>query len=155
MQEEKIGRQWILIMLIVGVIIFGYCSGLKAGGKDDPIIDSLYAEIKAQDILFPEIVLRQAIQETGWFNCTKCSWRYNNPFGFRYKTWVTETNPKGYIQFQSWKEAVNYYKRWQAKFYKEGDYYDFLTKRGYAEDKGYIARLKSLKLWDKKEISLR
>jgi len=145
-EKEKIGRQWILIVVIVGIIIFGYCSGVKAGDKKKLIIDSIYTEIKAQKILFPEIVLRQAIKETGWFGCTLCSWRYNNPFGFRYRTWVTKSNPKGYIKFEHWKDAVDYYRRWQAKFYIKGDYYEFLTKRGYAEDKNYITDLKSLKL---------
>lgn len=85
----------------------------------------------------PEIVLRQAVWETGWFKSTVCK-KYKNLFGFR------TTN--GYLRFNTWQNSVIYYKKWQTKHYKEGDYYQFLIDIGYAEDSLYTDHLKSLKI---------
>lgn len=93
------------------------------------------------------VVLRQAVWESGWFSCGQCSMRYNNPFGFRLKSKANEDNPKGYLKFDCIEDAVIYYKKWQDKHYKNGDYYQFLIDRHYAHDSyKYIKHLKSLKL---------
>ncbi len=81
-------------------------------------------EIKRLDIKFPEIVYGQARLETGNFKSNFFKNR-NNLFGFRVKT--------GYMYFRHWKECVAYYANWQKKYYKQGDYFEFLTKIGYAE----------------------
>lgn len=133
-------KQWIIILIIFAIVVFGHIIVYSQPN----FIDTVYTEIKKNGIQHPEIVLKQSIQETGWFNCTKCSWRYNNAFGFRYKDWITEENPKGYIQFDNWQESVAYYARWQKRHYKGGDYYEFLDKRGYATDSKYIANVKSI-----------
>jgi hypothetical protein len=140
MTDKTNTKEWLAILAIFIVVIFGYFTT-----KAQPnFIDSVYKEIQKQNIKHPEIVLKQSIQETGWFNCTKCSWRYNNAFGFRYKDWVTKTNPKGYIVFDTWQESVAYYSRWQKRHYKGGNYYEFLNKRGYATDSKYISNVKSI-----------
>jgi flagellum-specific peptidoglycan hydrolase FlgJ len=109
------------------------------------MVDSVRAEIEKHDIEHSEIVLRQSIWETGWYKCDYCSRRYNNLFGFRHKSWVTEENPKGYLKFDTWQESVAYYKKWQTKRYSGGDYYTFLINVGYAEDGNkYVKHLKSL-----------
>lgn len=111
------------------------------------MVSKMRNEIIKNKILFPEIVLRQAIWETGWFKCKNCSWRFNNAFGFRTMGWVSPHNPLGYIEFDKWQNAVAYYKQWQERKYKGGDYYNFLLKIGYAEDgQKYIDGLKSIKL---------
>jgi hypothetical protein len=60
-----------------------------------------------------------------------------NIFGFRVKS--------GYLNFDHWTGCVDYYKTWQDKYYKGGDYYEFLRDIGYAEDTNYINKLKSLR----------
>lgn len=99
--------------------------------------------IKEVGIKHPDIVYAQAIVETGWFKCKHCSMERNNIFGFQTK--------KGYITFDDWKESVDYYKRWQDKYYSDGNYYDFLeclyeTNSGrcvrYATDSTYTNKLK-------------
>ena len=80
--------------------------------------DEVYAECLNQGIEHPEIVTAQAVQETGWFKCTKCSMRVNNIFGYYYKG--------SYIEFDKWQDGVSYYKKWQDNHYKGQDYYDFL-----------------------------
>jgi len=92
----------------------------------------------AEGVQYPDIVLRQAITETGWFKCENCSLSRNNIFGFYYK--------KKYLSFDSWVECVKYYKRWQDRHYKGGDYYAFLKKVGFATNPRYVKDLKSLKL---------
>jgi len=107
---------------------------------------NLLEELKKHNVKHPEIVLRQSIMESGWFKCTSCSMRYNNPFGFRYPSWVDKDNPLGYLKFDTWQDAVKYYKKWQKKRYKGGDYYEFLKNIGYAQDPNYIKKLKSISI---------
>ncbi len=101
-------------------------------------IDNLREVLEEEGVQHADIVLRQAITETGWFKCTGCSLSRNNIFGFYYK--------KKYLVFDNWLECVRYYKRWQDRHYKGGDYYAFLKRVGYATNPRYIQDLKSLKL---------
>jgi len=101
-------------------------------------VENLKELLIEEGVLFPEIVLRQAIQETGWFKCDNCSLGKNNIFGFYYK--------KKYIAYDNWQECVRYYKRWQGRHYKGGDYYAFLKKVGFATDPSYVKRLKALNI---------
>jgi len=100
-------------------------------------VENLKTALENAGVQHADIVLRQAILETGWFKCTECSLSRNNIFGFWYK--------KKYIQFDNWKDCVAYYKRWQDRHYKGGDYYVFLKKVGFATDPSYVKRLKSIK----------
>ena len=102
-------------------------------------VQNLYAEMLRLKIKNADVVLRQAILETGWFKSYSCRER-NNLFGFWYK--------KKYIEFESWKLSVSYYKEWQDRHYKDDnqDYYAFLIKKGYAEDPSYVRKLKSIKI---------
>ena len=99
-------------------------------------VENVQKEIKRLGIKEGDIVLRQAILETGWLKCTNCSLGSNNLFGFFYKG--------KYLSFDNWVESVEYYKWWQDQVYHGGDYYVFLKKIGYAEAPNYIKYLKSL-----------
>ena len=81
--------------------------------------DLIYYEVK-----HPDIVLKQAILETGWFKSEYCVKRHNL-FGFY------DSKNKTYMTFNTWQESVIYYKNWQDKRYKGGDYYQFLSNIGY------------------------
>lgn len=100
--------------------------------------ENVFTQLEKYGIQHPEIVLRQSILETGWYSCEYCSLKHNNIFGFRYK--------KKYIEFDNWVEAVKYYKKWQDKRYKGGDYYSFLKNVGYATNPTYISLLKGIKI---------
>jgi len=94
-------------------------------------IPNLYAEIKRNGILYPDIVLAQAILDTGLFRSNACR-KKHNLFGL--------TNPRTgkYYEFDHWTESVKaYYTKVQYK-YKGGNYLLWLRKIGYAEDKNYI-----------------
>ena len=101
--------------------------------------DSVYAYILASDIKHPEIVLRQAILETGWFQ-SKHLMKRNNLFAFR--------STKKYMWFNTWQQSIEYYKRWQLENYTNPDenYYSFLVRIKYARTPDYIKTLKRISL---------
>jgi flagellum-specific peptidoglycan hydrolase FlgJ len=99
-------------------------------------VKNLKSEIHRNRIKYPDIVLRQAILETGHFKSYNCTER-NNIFGFR---------TSEYLVFDSWQDCVKYYKDWQDRKYKGGDYYLFLKDVGYASDPEYIEKLKHIKI---------
>ncbi|MBT6028836.1 MAG: glucosaminidase domain-containing protein, partial [Crocinitomicaceae bacterium] len=68
-------------------------------------IENLKIILKQEKVKHADVVLQQAIVETGWFKCTHCSLSRNNIFGFYYK--------KKYLVFTDWVDCVRYYKRWQ------------------------------------------
>ena len=129
-------RFWLFIVLIFALLIFAKAS--KAQITSIPTIEEIKIELAKQKVKHADIVLRQAILETGWLSCTKCSLKYNNLFGFWYK--------KQYLKFDNWKESIAYYRRWQDRHFKGGDYYQFLVDRGYATDPEYINKLKSINI---------
>ena len=96
-------------------------------------IPNLYAEIKRNGILYPKVVLAQAILETGWFTSPLCRNRHNL-FGL--------TNPRTgkYYEFDHWSESVRaYYTKVQYKYKREdGNYLLWLKKIGYAEAPDYV-----------------
>lgn len=97
-------------------------------------IPNLYKEIIRNGILYPKIVLAQAILETGWFRSSVCRSKHNL-FGL--------TNPRTgkYYEFNHWTESVRaYYTKVQYK-YKGGNYLLWLDEIGYAEDPKYIIQL--------------
>lgn len=105
---------------------------------DSLTLSNLWKEISKQDILFPEIVLKQAVIETGWFTSNICK-NNNNLFGFYYN--------KQYLSFKSWQECIMYYKKWQSRKYcGERNYYTFLKKIGFAEDSTYCSKLQQLQI---------
>lgn len=94
-------------------------------------IHNLYKEIIRNGILYPKIVLAQAILETGWFRSSVCRNKHNL-FGL--------TNPRAgkYYEFNHWTESVRaYYTKVQYK-YKGGNYLLWLDEIGYAENPHYI-----------------
>ena len=100
-------------------------------------IPNLYKEIIRNGILYPKIVLAQAILETGWLRSSVCRNKHNL-FGL--------TNPRTgkYYEFNHWTESVRaYYTKVQYK-YKGGNYLLWLDEIGYAEDPNYIISIISI-----------
>ena len=100
-------------------------------------IDNLYEELLNQQIDYPEIVLAQALLETGHFESFSCRER-NNLFGLTKRDGT-------YMTFPHWTYSVAAYKKYIQK-YKEvpEDYYKYLERLGYAEDSAYIEKVKHI-----------
>jgi flagellum-specific peptidoglycan hydrolase FlgJ len=104
-----------------------------------------------ENIIMPEIVLKQAILESGNFTSQLCK-EQNNIFGMKYarqrKTMAIGRTPAGYAIYRSWQDAVKDYKYFQEFYQSRGrdlkDYYSFLRSIGYASDPRYEAKLKSI-----------
>lgn len=96
-------------------------------------IDQVRAEIHRQGLPHPHIVLAQARLETGNFRSERCR-RDKNLFGIKH-------NGK-YAKYSHWRESVADYKKRISARYKGGDYYQFLTRIGYAADRQYVTKLK-------------
>lgn len=106
-------------------------------GLPELTLMNVYDEILRNQLAHPLIVLMQAILETGWFTSSVCHTKHNL-FGL--------TNPRTaqYYEFNHWTESVRaYYTKVQYR-YKGGDYLKWLKDIGYAEDPGYIEKLKIL-----------
>ncbi len=101
-----------------------------------PTIEQVKEEIIKNNIQYPKIVLAQAIEESGWLECTNCSLDVNNIFGFWYK--------KKFLEFDSWQESVEYYAKWQKRHYIKGDYFKFLKKIPYSMNPKYVENLKRI-----------
>ena len=109
----------------------------KTSKNDELNIENLRYFIYTQISSNQNIILKQAILETGWLKSVNCK-KNNNLFGL--------TNLKGYYKFKHWKESVIFYRDRIHKKYKKGDYYVFLDNLGYAEDTLYVQKLKMIKI---------
>lgn len=84
----------------------------------------------------PDIVLRVGILESGWFKSNKAI-NHHNIFGF-------ET---GKTHFKSYDECILAYKdRVESRLKKNENYYKFLKRIKYADDKKYIWKLKHIRI---------
>jgi len=99
----------------------------------------VYKMIVDNYIVNPDIVLKQAILETGHFTSRACL-EDNNLFGF--------VSRNGLMKFDSPGECVAWYKQWQKIWYnpfKYKDYYQFLDSIGYATNGTYTSQLKRIR----------
>lgn len=104
------------------------------GAFPDLTLGNLLLEIRRNGIQYENVVLAQAILETGWFTSSVCR-NKKNLFGL--------TNPRtgDYYEFDRWQDSVKaYYTKVQYK-YKGGNYLLWLDRLPYAEANTYIASL--------------
>lgn len=90
-------------------------------------------ELHRQQVPQAHIVLAQARLETGNFTSNRCK-RDKNLFGIKH-------NGK-YAKYSTWQDSIKDYKQRISARYKGGDYYQFLTRIGYAADRQYVTKLK-------------
>lgn len=100
--------------------------------------DNVLFVIKQLGLHHPEIVMKQAILETGHLTSKLCV-KFGNLFGIK-------KNGK-YAHYKHWTQSIRDYKDLVQYKYKRGeDYYKFLTRIGYAEDPNYISKVKKIQI---------
>lgn len=110
-------------------------------------LDSIYYYLDSLEVEEPKYVMAQALFESGWFKCTKCSWKYNNMFGFKGQS-------GNYLRFNTWVDCVIYYANWQKKRYPKykathpkGTYLDFLMWCKFAVSESYRKDIQYMYNW--------
>jgi hypothetical protein len=106
--------------------------------SDTPTVELVLEACKYYKIQYPDIVTAQSILETGYYKSKGCLERHNL-FG------LYNSYKKDYYTFNHWTESVKAYYDFVQYRYKEGDYYDWLEKIGYAEDPLYLTKVKQVK----------
>lgn len=113
--------------------------------------DGLMEALIYYEVNHPEIVYAQAVLETGWFTSNLCL-NSHNLFG------LYNSRKLQYYKFNHWTESVVAYVKFvQYKYNPTENYYDFLTRIGYAKDKDYVSKVKNIinKLQDDKRRYIR
>lgn len=112
-------------------------------GVEELSIPALVREIKQSGVMFPEIVMAQAVKESAHFS-SPIFIEGNNMFGMKLATRRPTTRcgeVRGYSAYSSWKESVRDYALYQAAYLKDilkkDAYLAYLGKR-YASDKNYV-----------------
>lgn len=105
--------------------------------SDTITVEGLYKACEYYEIQQPDIVVAQAILETGFFKSDLCI-NHHNLFGL-YNSYVND-----YYHFNHWTESVKAYRDKVQYKYNDGDYYEWLRELGYAEDTLYISKVKNL-----------
>jgi hypothetical protein len=100
-------------------------------------VERLYEACDYYNIQYPDIVIAQAILESGFFKSNICV-EHNNLFG------LYNSRIKEYYHFDHWAESVKAYRDKVQYKYEGGDYYEWLQEIGYAEDTLYIPKVKNL-----------
>ena len=112
---------------IVTITLMLSCLVAKA---QTPSKSDVYREILANDIKFPDVVMAQAILESGSFT-SKLAKHYNNLFGMRLAKLRRTTavgERYGYARYLSWKDSVKDYKLWQDVLFRK---YPNMTRNQY------------------------
>ncbi|MDN5552503.1 glucosaminidase domain-containing protein [Prevotella sp.] len=99
--------------------------------------ENVLAMLQKYDVKFPKIVLAQALLETGNFSSDLCRVSHNL-FGLRHPS------DGSYYVFNKWEESVKSYRDDVQYKYTDGDYYSFLSRIGYAEDRNYTSKVKRI-----------
>lgn len=104
---------------------------------EDLNIDNLIAVLEKYNVKEKKIVLAQALLETGYFSSQLCM-ESHNLFGLRHPS------DGSYYTFNNWEESVKAYVDDVQYKYNGGDYYSFLKRIGYAEDRNYTAKVRKI-----------
>lgn len=106
--------------------------------NDDSLtVGNVLAMLEKYEVKFPKIVLAQALLESGNFSSDLCR-VHHNLFGLR------RPSDGSYYEFDTWEESVKSYRDDVQYKYIDGDYYAFLSRIGYAEDRQYVSKVKHI-----------
>ena len=98
-------------------------------------IEQVERELIKQNVPHHKIVLAQARLETGNFTSKGCR-VHHNLFGIKHNG--------RYARYTTWKDSIKDYKERISSRYTNGDYYTFLKRIKYAEEKNYTEKIKKI-----------
>ena len=107
--------------------------------SDTITVEGLYKACEYYEIQQPDIVVAQAILETGFFKSDLCL-KQHNLFG------LFNSRTMDFYSFNHWAESVKAYRDKVQYRYQDGDYYDWLERIGYAGDSLYVSKLKNIRI---------
>jgi len=153
-------KKYILIMMLV--IISTSCKQqntklitVEVSFVDEVILDFSYENLKtvlySSKVKYPDIVLRQAIHETGYFT-SNIFYENNNLFGMK-MPYIRNTTAiginRGHAIYSNWRDCIYdmvlFQEYYDFLISESDDYYDFLDEI-YAEDPNYCWKLKNIEL---------
>ena len=138
-------KEFLLVLLFL--IVFAIVGTIELVPEERPIREQVQDYIEHCGIVHADVVMKQAVLETGNFN-SRLFTEDNNLFGMKYAynrpTTAIGMNDNGSAIYHNWQHSVIDYMLFQQKYYKGGDYYKFL-KRCYAEDTLYTRKLRRTK----------
>lgn len=134
---------WMIVFAIFLCILVGNLNKYHSQTKQEVLN---YMEILG--VKHPKIVLKQALLESGNFG-SEIYKENHNLFGMKEAKQRTTTalgTNRGHAYYINWKASVIDYLLFQRKYFKGGNYYEFLESYGYAESNGYIEKLKQIEI---------
>lgn len=106
--------------------------------EDRPTRELILQACEYYNIHHSDIVVAQAILETGHFRSENCKVN-NNLFG------LFNSKKKEYFKFDHWTSCVKAYRDMiQYRYKEEENYYMFLNRISYASDPDYIKKVKNI-----------
>jgi len=109
--------------------------------------DNVMTFLEFYQVQYADTVFKQILLETGRFN-SDVFISNNNLFGMKQpkkRPTTSIASSKGYAVYSSYLESIKDYKLYQSRYYKGGDYLDFLKGANYSQDPEYINKIKSIK----------
>lgn len=133
--------------LVLCLLVFS-CSFAKA---QTPSQREVYQQIVAAGIKYADVVLAQAILESGHFK-SKIAKHNNNLFGMRMpkKRETTAVGTRyGYARYLSWEDSVEDYKMWQDYLFKRHpnmtkDQFKRYLNKLYSTSSNYIGKINTI-----------
>mgnify|MGYP000020223191 FL=1 len=153
----------ILSLVITGVSFTTYSVGVNHGFEDLTDIEKaviikksdefekekLVQMLKDLNVKFPYIVMAQSIQETGHWK-SGIFLENHNLFGMKEaqrRITTAEGTNRNHAYYNHWRESVYDYAFYQCRYLgdikNESEYFQYLS-ASYAEDSGYVNRLKNV-----------
>ena len=130
------------LLIILAVFIFSK----KMYGQSK---EEVYKELMKQEVQHPEIVMAQILYETRHLKSNICKVNHNL-FGMKLphqrQTTAIGEDSNTFAIYRNWKESIADYLIWQTKYYKGGDYYQFIKDSGYCPSEDYVPTLKRIKI---------
>lgn len=133
---------------LITLIIILWCSSLTA---QTPSEKEVYQEIRFSHIKYPDIVLAQAILESGHFR-SKIARHNNNFFGMRMpakRETMAVGKKYGYAVYRSWQHSIQDYKLWQEYLFSRHpnmtrEEYKRYVNRLYSTSYNYISKVNTI-----------